>query len=79
MRSGICPKCRASAVYATNAPDSDFTLPTSETATFIGKATSNEKVATERYVCVQCGYFEIYVADRRLLGRIAASNAWIKV
>ncbi|HNU06585.1 MAG TPA: hypothetical protein PKO33_02385 [Pyrinomonadaceae bacterium] len=51
----------------------------SESQTFIGKATSNEKVSTERYVCVECGYFETYVADRGLLGRIATSNAWIKV
>ncbi len=79
MRGGICPKCRAAAVYATNALDSDFTLPMSESQTFIGKATSNEKVSTERYVCVECGYFETYVADRGLLGRIATSNAWIKV
>lgn len=79
MRNGNCPKCNSNTVYATNVFDSDFTLPKSEQNVFIGKAVVIEKVATERYVCATCGYFETYVANREFLSAITKSSVWIKV
>lgn len=79
MRNGVCAKCKVSAIYATSVSDPEFTLPTNEQDTFIGKAVSSERVATERYVCTNCGYFETYIADRQLLRKIETSNVWMKV
>jgi predicted nucleic-acid-binding Zn-ribbon protein len=79
MRSGICPKCRADSVYATNLTDHNFLLPTGEKNILISKVLINEVIQTERYVCANCGYFETYVANRQFLQGIADSPAWIKV
>ncbi len=76
MRRGICPKCNANAVYATNTRDGDFMLPTSS---LLGMATVAGIVSSERYVCVNCGYFERYVSDREVLKTIQTSSVWIKV
>ncbi len=76
MRTGICPKCKANAVYATNTRDNNFMLPTSS---LLGMATVAQVVSSERYVCVNCGYFERYVSDRELLNAITSSSVWIKV
>lgn len=79
MRNGICPKCNSDTVYATNAADSNFTLPKSAHNVIIGTAVAAERVASERYVCVRCGYFETYVASREFLNFIQTSPVWIKV
>lgn len=75
MRNGICPKCNAKAVYATNNVDNDFRLPISG---FLGM-TELKLVNSERYVCVNCGYFERYVSNREILNEITSSEFWIKV
>lgn len=79
MRRGICPKCNSKTVYATNAPDSEFRLPRSMQNILIGTAAVQSRVACERYVCVNCGYFETYVSDREFLNLVPTSGAWIKV
>lgn len=76
MRNGICPKCNANAIYATNTRDTNFMLPTSS---LLGMATVAEVVNSERYVCVNCGYFERYVSNREVLNTISTSSVWIKV
>lgn len=76
MRSGICPKCKSETVFATNVRDPNFMLPSN--AKVFGMNSVNE-VASIRYVCVSCGYYERYVQSRDVLNAIPSSAAWIKV
>ncbi len=79
MRNGICPKCNSNTVYATNAYDENFVLPQSQKDAWVGKYVNNQVVPSERYVCVNCGYYERYVGNREFLEQITKSNSWIKV
>jgi hypothetical protein len=79
MRRGICPKCDSKTVYATNIQDLEFSLPKFVSKGIVGKSISAEKVDCERYVCITCGYFEMYVADRDFLNFLPTSDIWIKV
>jgi hypothetical protein len=79
MRNGVCPKCNSNSVYATNAADGNFTLPTVTHDALIATAVSVQRVSSERYVCTACGYFETYVASREFLDFIPTSSVWIKV
>jgi hypothetical protein len=79
MKDGICPKCSSRTVYATNSHDENFMLPKNEKETWAGKYVNSEIIPSERYVCVNCGYFERYVADREFLEQITKSASWIKV
>lgn len=71
MRSGICPNCGNSEVYA-------------GTDVKVKKGRYNvipiallTEAALDNYVCVECGYVESYVADRAKLEKIKAK--WQKV
>lgn len=79
MKRGICPKGNSKTVYATNIQDYEFSLPKDVKKHFIGESVGSKSVNCERYVCVTCGYFEIYVADRDFLNFLTTSSIWIKV
>lgn len=76
MRTGVCPKCASETVFATSVRDVSFMLPSS--ASIFGMNSVNE-VASIRYVCVSCGYYERYIQDRNVLNAIQNSEVWFKV
>ncbi len=73
MLNGQCPRCKSRSVYRckngivsgvkhTYVKGLGFTIPRSEKTT---------------YVCTSCGYFENYLADKKILDKIAFK--WEKV
>jgi hypothetical protein len=68
MKDGICPKCDARAVHLMNGPYADLVhVPISTWS----------NASTDYYICVECGYLEIYVRDRSDLPKIA--RRWPRV
>ena len=63
MRTGQCPKCESSNVHVVSTIRNKFVVP-------LG-AWSVAGSATNLYVCVGCGYVEIYVQDAADLPKIA--------
>ena len=68
MKSGKCPKCESQEVHIVSSLRTDLAIPLSLLS---GSAPIN------LYVCVRCGYVEIYVHDMTDLPEIAAK--WPKV
>lgn len=61
MKNGICPKCNQKEVYLRDSLRNDFSIALG----MFGSA------ATNIYVCANCGYVEIYVAEERDFAAIA--------
>lgn len=68
MKNGRCPKCESQEVHSVATIRNDFGVPLGIMS--VGSA-------TKLYVCVQCGYVEIYILDSTDLPKIAAK--WPKV
>jgi len=62
MQNGICPKCSSKRIHVG-----------SEAPPGVGSIAISGMVAAETIhrVCVECGYVESYVTERRKLARIA--------
>lgn len=58
MKNGTCPKCNSSDVY--------FKPYALDKVTLDGKG-----VAYTDYICTECGYFETYITDKDVLGKIS--------
>lgn len=69
MRNGQCPKCESADVHVLSTIRNTFIVPLG-VMSIVG-------AATNLYVCVQCGFVEIYVQDRSDLPKIA--EKWPKV
>jgi predicted nucleic-acid-binding Zn-ribbon protein len=69
MKSGQCPKCESQEVHSVATIRNDFVVPLG-IMSVVGSA-------TKLYVCVRCGYVEIYVLDNTDLPKIAAK--WPRV
>lgn len=70
---GICPQCGASTVKSGADIEGKEGLRGSNRLPI----DLMHSVAVDNYVCVQCGYTESYIADRRALNRI--EKQWQKV
>ncbi len=88
MRSGICPKCNATAIYVSPAQDGlDAGIRTgggqpmlnihTEKAGLFGD--SFALLIFEIYVCTYCGYLEQYVSETEKLSTLPESKNWQKV
>ena len=64
MKSGRCPKCESQAVHSVATIRNQFVVPLG-IMSVVGSA-------TKLYICVQCGYVEIYILDGADLPKIAA-------
>ncbi len=69
MRNGQCPKCESVEVHVASTIRNEFVVPLG-VSSLVGSATN-------LYVCVRCGYVEIYIQDAADLPKIAAK--WPKV
>ena len=69
MRSGHCPKCESADVHVVSTIRNQIVVP-------LGLLSVGGS-ATDLYVCVRCGYVEIYVQDEADLPQIA--EKWPKV
>ena len=58
MKSGTCPKCGSTHVY--------FKPQALDKVTLNGR-----DIEYVNYVCTECGYFETYITDQDVLGKIA--------
>ncbi len=67
MKRGRCPKCQAPEIHIVPGNRFEPDIPTG----------SFSKAFLSAYVCVRCGYVEMYVEDESELPKIAAR--WIKV
>lgn len=71
MKNGVCPKCNGAEVYkADGYPHQKEMITVS--GTVLVKA-----VPPDRYVCLTCGYVELYVSSEE--DRQAIREAWTKV
>lgn len=68
MKDGLCPKCHAREVHLVDG---------SRTGVSVALGTWSAGAFTSFYVCVRCGYLEIYVEDPADLPKIA--EKWMKV
>jgi predicted nucleic-acid-binding Zn-ribbon protein len=62
MKYGQCPKCESEEVHVVSTIRNDIIIPLGVFS--VGSATN-------LYVCVECGYIEIYVQDKTDLPKIA--------
>jgi len=69
MKNGHCPKCDSNNVHVVNSMRNQIVVPLG-ILSMVGSATS-------LYVCVQCGYLELYVQDPTDLPKIA--ETWPKL
>jgi len=63
MKNGQCPKCECSDVHIVDGNRFEPTIP-------LGGLSSGAFI--NAYVCVKCGYIEMYVEDQEDLAKIAA-------
>ena len=73
MRNGKCPQCGSTTVYSRR-EGLDFG---NMDKIFINTPTSHKPSNYTAVVCVTCGYFEIYLAEKSYLEEVARS--WSKV
>ena len=73
MKSGTCPKCGSPNIY--HETNGVVYVPRS-LGTFF-KINGNMPSPVDDYLCVDCGYFEHYLADERKMQDIA--KTWKKV
>ena len=73
MKSGVCPKCKSPNVHDGSA----VPLKKGASSQYALKVSVASAAALDRYVCVDCGYVESYVADTSMLERI--SHEWPRV
>jgi hypothetical protein len=73
MKNGKCPQCGSATVH-TRANGLGFG---NISSVYIYTGSTGKPSGTAAYVCVTCGYFEVYLTDRPGLAEIA--QAWQKV
>ncbi len=73
MRSGVCPKCKSTNVH----DGSQILWKKGAQAQYAIKVSAASAAALDRYVCVDCGYVEGYVASTSKLKTI--SETWPRV
>ncbi len=76
MNNNKCPKCGSSDIYKQR----DGVRPREEWVmldSYWGKLQVRNPVVVDTYLCIQCGYFENYVADKDKLPK--AAQMWEKV
>lgn len=61
MKSGVCPKCESREVHILTNDDSL-------------RALSLRTAAVSQFVCIDCGYLELYVQDPEMLPKIAQAT-----
>jgi len=68
MKNGVCPKCDGCEIHVVSNTTSEVAISISWTATAF----------LNYYVCVGCGYVELFVQDKKLLPRLAEkiSESW---
>lgn len=67
LRSGVCPNCGSDRIYSgINAPMKQGTHDSNAIP-----ITLWDSAPLDNYVCVDCGFVESYIGDRRLLEIIA--------
>ena len=78
MKTGKCPICNSSNVYkCKRGIDWGSKSQWIEIWTEESESRTNLWVEFDSYVCVDCGYFETYIAEQNALNEIRAK--WIKV
>jgi predicted nucleic-acid-binding Zn-ribbon protein len=65
LRTGVCPKCRATTVYK-KAEGVGFAE-----RVVVRTGWLNAPSRYDSYICTTCGYFENYIADRGKLEEVA--------
>lgn len=76
MRTGVCPKCESDNVYFK--PQGIVYSGNPEQAIFISTTEwFLEWSDLDSFVCTRCGYFETYIKNPSILGKI--SESWGKV
>lgn len=73
-KSGVCPECRSNRVR----DGSHIPFKKGSYAQYAIKVSAAFAAALDRYVCVDCGYVESYVADAAKLERIAENWPGVK-
>lgn len=73
MKSGVCPKCKSTNVF----DGSGIPFKKGSYAQYAIKISAAFAAALDRYVCVDCGYVESYVAHASKLKTIA--ETWPRV
>lgn len=73
MKRGVCPKCNSTNVY----DGSQLPFKKGSYSQYAIKISAAFAAALNRYVCVDCGYVESYVASPTKLKRI--SETWPRV
>ncbi len=73
MKSGVCPKCKSANVY----DGSGVPFTKGASSQYAIKVSAASAAALDRYVCVDCGYVEGYVASTSKLKTI--SETWPRV
>jgi len=77
MKNGVCPKCNSTEVYWSVG---GLKAGSGECHLEIGNW-SNKVIFLSTYLCTQCGYTEMYVADRNMdkLSALVKEKDWGKV
>jgi predicted RNA-binding Zn-ribbon protein involved in translation (DUF1610 family) len=71
MRDGTCPKCGSSSIYHRNQGiEGRITVKTGRVG---------HPVDQDCYVCTDCGYFERFLDDEGMLGKIEDDEKWPRV
>ncbi len=73
MKNGKCPQCGATTVHSR--PGGLGFGNTDKVYIYTG--TMGKPSTTRAYICVTCGYYEVYLTDKDFLGEVARS--WPKV
>jgi len=75
MKDGICNACRSTKIFA---KQNGFTHGKGfQVQTGLASVLELTKTSTIDFVCVNCGYFEQYIDDKRKLKEVA--DSWEKV
>lgn len=73
MKSGTCPNCGSSDVYA----GTNITFKGGRYGSNTVPISAWYGAMLDNYVCVNCGYLESYISDRARLDKI--KEKWVKV
>lgn len=83
MRSGLCPKCTAEAVYVADTNPAGVLAGDGQPLLRIYKEKGFRPDVTiaemDFYLCRACGFLEMYVRDESKLEKIEGSTNWRKV
>jgi predicted nucleic-acid-binding Zn-ribbon protein len=80
MKHGCCPRCQSTKIYRASSSEGDGLSAASYPAQIeISGVQGPATLWIDTFICQDCGYMELFVANRDELCKLSQADGWVKV